>query len=269
MPQASLGIDHLTVLGMPPLDFIDLAAAAGCDSVSLFPDLFAINPFDFPHWSLVTDKALRREVLRRLNDLGVVFALAEGCNIAPDRDVASYAPLLEAFHELGARRVNIVSFEPDLARDFDQTCQLVELAAGSGLRMCAEFSARAGRPKLDAFMLRLEQAGGVAAMIDAMHFFAAGQKVTDLARFDPSRFVQLQICDIRLGEVAANYMEAALHERLPPGEGELPLADLVAALPPGITISMEIPQRALALTGTPHLARVKAAAARCREVIGA
>jgi sugar phosphate isomerase/epimerase len=205
--------------------------------------------------------------MRRLDDLGVAFALAEGCNIAPDRDVASYAPLLEAYRELGARQVNIVSFEPDLARDFDQMCKLVELAGNAGLAMCAEFSARPGRPKLDQFMLRLEQAGGVPAIIDAMHFFAAGQRVEDLSRYAPTRFVQLQICDIRLGEVGANYMEAALHERLPPGEGDLPLAALVAALASEITISMEIPQRTLALSGIPHLERVRAAAARCRAVM--
>ncbi|MCP1472432.1 sugar phosphate isomerase/epimerase [Sphingobium sp. OAS761] len=263
-----VGIDHLTVNGMPPLAFAALARDAGCESISLFAERLDINPFGFPAWSLVDDAVLRRDTLRALDDLGIGLALGEGCAIRPGVDVQHCQPVIDAFAELGARRLNLLSFEPDPNRDCDQTERFAELARIAGLDICLEFSARPGRPALPGVIARIERMGSpnLSVLVDAMHFFAAGQQVEDLGAIAPHHFTYLQLCDIRLDRVE-DYMEAALHERLMPGEGVLPLPALIAALPPDIIVSMEIPQVARTLEGMPHIDRLREAARRCRAVM--
>lgn len=262
--QPSLGIDHLTVNSMPPADFLHLAADAGCASVSLMAQRLDINPFGFPDWSLVNDMTLRRETVRIAADLGVIIALGEGCAVLPGHDVTECLPVIEAFAELEVGQINLISFEPDLDRDFDQMCRFAELTGSFGVAVCAEFSARPGRPRLPSFIERT-RAAGVAALIDAMHFFAAGQHASDLAQVPPERLTYLQLCDTRLDDIV-DYGAAAFHERLAPGEGSLPLADLLAALPAGITVSMEIPQVSCGDVEAQR-ARVIALANHCRAFL--
>jgi hypothetical protein len=46
-----------------------------------------------------------------------------------------------------------------------------------------------------------------------------------------------------------NYPEESLFERMVPGEGELPLRDILAVLPPGLVIGLEVPMRTAAEAG--------------------
>jgi hypothetical protein len=46
-----------------------------------------------------------------------------------------------------------------------------------------------------------------------------------------------------------NYAEEAMYHRLAPGEGELPLLDMLAALPRDLVVGLEVPMRSLAEAG--------------------
>ncbi len=48
-----------------------------------------------------------------------------------------------------------------------------------------------------------------------------------------------------------------MFERMVPGEGELPLSEILAALPDDIDIGLEVPQRSLALSGVGPAARLR------------
>jgi sugar phosphate isomerase/epimerase len=72
-----------------------------------------------------------------------------------------------------------------------------------------------------------------------------------------------QLCDCPRTRTDMSYADEAKYERMVPGEGELPLADYLRALPPGVVIGLEVPQRSLAEAGVgPHerLGRCVAAA---------
>jgi hypothetical protein len=58
-----------------------------------------------------------------------------------------------------------------------------------------------------------------------------------------------QVNDTTLSPRSDNYAEEAMYERMVPGEGELPLRDILAALPRDIVIGLEVPRRSLALAG--------------------
>lgn len=269
MSKISIGVDHLSVIGMPPVDFISVAKEAGLSSVSLFYEQ-RTNPLGFPDWSLISDARLRREVVRRLDDTGMILALGEGCVLKSDTDVKDLQSVLDIFTEIGAPRVGLVSFEADPDRETEQQHRLAEMASARNLELCVECSRRR---KLEHLANRIDGFRPLEAgiVIDAMHFFRAGESINLFSRFDPRLFAYLQICDVPLRTGVnideAEYREEALHKRLPPGEGELPLEALVAALPEDITISMEIPQLDLALKGIPHVERLRYAADRCRAVV--
>lgn len=265
-----LGVDHLTVCAMPPVEFIDLAGEAGLQSVSLLVDS-RHDVLGFPEWSLVDEPALRRAVRGRLADGDVRLAQGEGCRIEPGADVARCARVIEAFADIGTERLNIVSFEYDAAREADQLEQLAGMIHAAGLGMTFEYSRRGRRTLVHvAELVRRLRTGGAAAgvLIDPMHFVRGGEEIATLAALarEPGLIAYFQICDVPLIGVG-DYSDEAMNRRLPPGEGELPLAAMIDVLPEGVVWSMEIPQLALARTGVSHLERVTAAAARSRELL--
>jgi sugar phosphate isomerase/epimerase len=102
------------------------------------------------------------------------------------------------------------------------------------LQQAAALVARAGRTN-----------GGV--LVDALHLHRSAGTPADLAAVPAWMLQAAQICD---GQLAHPPTEAALIEeareaRLLPGEGELPLRDLIAALPAHVAYSAEVPMRGL------------------------
>jgi sugar phosphate isomerase/epimerase len=98
-------------------------------------------------------------------------------------------------------------------------------------------------------------------LIDTMHFIRSGSGAGDIAALDPNLIGYVQLCDVPLVSKHATCMEEALYERMVPGTGELPLLDILAALPPQLVLGIEVPQRSLADAGVGPYERV----ARCIE----
>jgi hypothetical protein len=62
-------------------------------------------------------------------------------------------------------------------------------------------------------------------------------------------------------------MEEAIFERMVPGEGELPLLDILSALPAGIVIEIEVPRRSLALAGVGPIDRLRPCVEAARRLL--
>ena len=115
-----LGIERLCVFGMPPVEFVGLAADLDCRFVGVaLTAMRYYNPHAYPDWSLRDDPALRREMRAAMADRNVGVSLCEGFGVGRDIDVASYAADLDLVRELGCRRVNVVSMDKDFARTAD------------------------------------------------------------------------------------------------------------------------------------------------------
>lgn len=269
MTANRLGIEMLTLMGMPPIEHVRLAADLGCVSISTGLTGLPASMIDggalYPAWSLETDAVLVRELKAAMRDTGVGIGLGEGFRVRTDGDVRDRAAGLDLMADLGARRINAVSTEPDLARTYDQLGFLADMVIERGMVFTIEFAPPNAINTLAGALAAVEQIGPgrVSILFDAMHFFRSGATVIDLAALDPLLIGYAQLCDApMIAPDGLTYMQEAMFERMLPGEGELPLRDWIAALPADVPISLEVPNLAALRGGSPrdHAARAVAAA---------
>ncbi len=261
----------LTLLGMPPVEHVLLAAELDCVSISTGLSGLPLAQFGYanfapyPAWSLEHDPVLRREVKAALRDTGVHIGLAEGFRVRPDADLRDRAAALDIVAELGALRVNAVSMEPDMARTYDQLAVLAEMVHARGMKFIVEFAPPNAINTLSAAIAAADHVGRdhCQIMLDSMHFFRSGAKLDDISNLDPSLIGYAQLCDAPMISKGGSYMQEAMFSRKVPGTGELPLREWIAALPMDLQIGIEVPMIAELQAGVSardHAAHVVTAA---------
>jgi len=255
----SLGIELLTASALPPVEFVNLAADVGCRYISTGLTAAPYNPHGYPSFSLRDDAGLRNQMISAMDDRGVSISLGEGCLVRAGADVRDLATDLDRFAELGVPRINTVSLDPDLGRSLDQFGALVELAAARGMETTVEAVPGLAVGDLDTALAALDHVGrpDFRLLIDTMHLVRSGSDAEDIAALDPDRFGYVQLSDAPLRPRFDSYMEESMYERMVPGDGELPLRDVLAALPDDLVISLEVPQRSLAEAGVGPEERVR------------
>jgi sugar phosphate isomerase/epimerase len=247
----ALSIDFISVFGLAPVQFVTLAAELHCQHISIALAPMPANPHQYPVWSLRTDRALRRDTLAALQDCGVTISLGEGFLVRPNCDVRELAADLDLMRELGVATVNILSLEPDRSRERDQLAVFAYMAEARSMQVTLEF--RPGLPigNLSTAVTAVRDLGkkNFRLLLDAMHVFRCGAQAKEIAALDPTLIGYAQLCDVPWESTFASYAEEARHERLPPGEGELPLQDFLAALPRAIILGLEVPMLGRAQRG--------------------
>jgi sugar phosphate isomerase/epimerase len=246
----TLSLAHLTVLDTTPPELVSVAAAAGFRTVGI--RLTAPPSVGVPPYDILSDGPLLRETLARLKDTGVTVLDTEFLRFEPDRPVGIPEGFLEVSARLGARHVLVMSAEPDEARTLERFGGLCDRAAQYELRVGLEFAVYTGvRTLADAVQLvTRSKRANASVLVDALHFSRSGGLPAHIAGVDPSLFPYAQICDASLDMPASTDSPALIREartgRLLPGEGALPLAELVAALPAGVPLAIEAPCHATA-----------------------
>jgi sugar phosphate isomerase/epimerase len=268
--MADLGIEYISVFGLPPVQFVELAADIGCRYITTALQPGHYNPHGYPKFSLREDKALRREMLAAMRERRVSLSLGEGLGIRENIDVrATHAADLDVMRELGVQRINVVSLDPDLARSFDQLGALTEMAAAVGIETVVEFVPIFTICDLPTALAAIRHVGrrDCRLLIDTMHFGRTGGRISDLAELDPELIGYVQLCDAPLVPAISSYMEEAMYERAVPGEGELPLLDILAALPRDRVIGLEVPLRREAEAGVGPRERMARCVQAARTII--
>ncbi len=147
------------------------------------------------------------------------------------------------------------SFDPDLGRSFDQFALMAEMAASRGIETVHEFVPCLTVKDLPTALAAVRHVGRAdfKLVIDTMHLFRSGAGAAEIAALDPAVIGHVQLCDVPRISKFESYGEEAEFERLPPGEGEAPLREIMAALPATVNVGIEIPMRSLADAGVgPH-----------------
>lgn len=263
-----LGIGFLGGFGLPPVEFVNLTADLGCGYMSAVVRGLPLLPLDYPPFSL-QDPKLRRDMLAVMNDRGVTISLGDGFLITPGAEAHTFTDDLDVLAELGVPRINVVSLEPDLGRTFDQFAILTELAAQRAIQTVVEPVPGLTVADLPTALAALRHVARpeFRLLIDTMHLVRSGCSAADVAAIDPDHIGYAQLNDTTLRPRLDNYMEEAMFERMIPGEGELPLHDILSALPPGVVIEIEVPRRSLALAGVSPIDRLRPCVEAARRLL--
>jgi sugar phosphate isomerase/epimerase len=257
----TISLDHLTVLGVSPSQFVDIAAELGYDAIG---PIATVTPgFPLPIVPLRHGDAQTLAMAARLAATGVRVNNVDGFPLMADSRVESMQHWLDVAAELGARNVVTLLFDPDPGRGLDNFCKLAESARDAGLGLMLEFFCASSIPSLGAAVDFLRRAGQPSArvLIDALHLNQSGGTPDDVRNTDATFIGSAQICDGLLQVSAEQYLYNALNERQIPGTGELPLVEFLAALPPGVPVGVEVPLKSLVDQGVTHHERAR----RCLE----
>jgi sugar phosphate isomerase/epimerase len=257
-------LHHLTALDVGPAAFVEIASAVGCPNVALFTHGQADA---FP---LVT-RENAPEVAARLRDLGVALHNVEYVIIAPEMDWQALAEAFGRSAELGARRMTVHCHDPVENRALTSFARTCDLAAEFGLSIGLEWTAV--NPVIDCLeradrFIALAGRANADLAVDLLHLARGGGAPGDLARIPPARIGYAQISDGPLVRDLSSYAASELLlERLPPGDGALPVAAFIEALPQDIVIDVEAPQQAARQRGESALERVRRAVTAARRFL--
>ena len=237
-----ISLGHPTLIDLSPPELVRVAARAGYDAVN-----FRITQLDAKDGalSLLADKASVRETRDALADTGIALLDTEVIRIEPDTRADDFKALFDVSRQLGARYVVAVGMIGDEAVVADRFAELCAVAHSYELKVVLEFMARGSIKTLDQARRIVTRAGAERAgiLVDALHFYRSGAVPSDLADIDPDFFPYMQINDVEHFRTlfTAPNPDGVVWKKVLPGSGDLELANLMAALPAGIPISVEVP----------------------------
>jgi sugar phosphate isomerase/epimerase len=236
-----LSLSHLTVLDVGPPHLITLAAEAGFRAVGIRLCSPTPGGVEYP---LRAGSPELRETLRLMSAHDVAVSDIEVVRIAADTRVVDYAEAFEAGAELGAKRVCINIDDPERSRVTDCLAELCDLAAPFGLALDIEFMVWRPVATLEdaVSVIKAVSKPNAFVLIDALHLARSGGTVQMVTALDPALIGSVQLCDAPLvSPPPSGIIDEARGNRLLPGEGELPLRDLLAALPQDVPLAAEVP----------------------------
>jgi sugar phosphate isomerase/epimerase len=220
---------------LTPERMVDVAAEAGWPACGIW--------FDADSWTDATTRAVRR----RLDDTGIVGLDLEPIIPAPDHDDHGER-IIDVAAELGVDNVLFTSRLPELSATVDRFAVLCERASKVGVRLVCEFlpifPLRSLSMALEVVSSHPATVAGV--LVDNLHLSRSGSHPDDLRDVDLRRLAYLQIADAPLVAPTdvMSLFDEALNGRLMPGEGALPIDELLQVVP-DVPLSFEVRSRHL------------------------
>ncbi len=212
----------------PPLEYVAAAAKAGFEAIGLRLHKSPV----YPEWqSWLGDSGLKRDVKQAISDSGLEVVDVLSFYLEPSMDLDGMQPAFEYAKELGAGYVLVIGDDPEWSRMLDNFGRLCDSAGGYGLNVVIESPVRRLWPLPVAIKLVQESGRKNAGLcIDPVNFLRAGDTPVYLATQDQRLFPYMQIND---------GPNTPVKQCICPGEGEVPLAQMMDRLPPNLPLSVE------------------------------
>lgn len=215
-----------------PVQVVEAAANAGWKACGIW--------FDPESWTAQTT----RDTKAAFERTGLVPLDIEVVWIRPGDADPNHERLLAAGGEIGARNALMVSSDPDMdatKRRFEALC---EIADRYGVNACFEFLPITEVKSLPMALDIVQSVGHPRGklLVDALHLARSGGHPDMLKELPESLFTYAQICDApaSLPDMEFNtILHEAVDGRLMPGEGALPVKELVANLPKDLPLAPE------------------------------
>jgi sugar phosphate isomerase/epimerase len=160
--------------------------------------------------------------------------------------------LIEATMAVGAGALLMVSDDLDPVATTEAVAAAAEACRAAGVRLAIEYMAWVC-PDNPADAVAMANEAECDLVVDLLHHHRVGAGPVELdAVVASGRLGWVQLCDAPAAHPGADgLLTEARHERMPPGLGGLPLELLLAWVPPGTPISVEVQSDAL-LAVEPH-----------------
>lgn len=255
--QNEIGIAHLSLLQLEPDELVRVAAAVGFDFVGV--RVRGATPLE-----TLTDmrpgSPMSLAVVAALEETGIAVRDIEFLSLDGETGREAWLPMLEAGAALGATSLSLAGQDADRSRLVDSLAELVADAREFGIIPTLEpISYNAVSTVEQAASVARE--AGAALMLDPLHIQRGGSSLADVVALEPALIPALQLCDGPLATPERVTIDGPLPRgmtadgeprkvearafRQPPLAGELPLVELLRAVPAGIPLSIETPNAPL------------------------
>jgi sugar phosphate isomerase/epimerase len=236
--RRELGLAQLSLLHCSPPELVSLAAAAGFDfiGVRVRPVTAAERPYDVQPGS-----PMLAETLARMDDTGVRVRDVEFLLLDGSDQRNAWLRMMEAGQALGATSLTVAASDTDRSRLSDTLARMTADGKGYGIVPTLEAISYQAVNSIPA-AASLARDTGCRIVVDTLHFRRFGGTLEELTR-SADLVPLLQLCDgpkQRPADRDGLVLESR-SERGVPGEGEFHLAEIVAALPADMPVSVETP----------------------------
>lgn len=215
---------------LAPDDMVATAAAAGWSACGVW--------FDPATWSPRTTAAVRE----RLDDTGLLALDLEPIIPAEGHDDHGER-IIETAAEIGARHVLFTSRLPELAATIERFDTLCAVAQQYDVSLVCEFLPIFPLSTLATArdVVANTPAANAGILVDNLHLSRSGGTVSDLHTIERARLPYIQIADAPHQPPAdiAGLLDEAVNGRLLPGDGGLPIDELLRAVP-DVPLSFEV-----------------------------
>lgn len=193
-----------------------------------------------------TDPGSRQALKQALRESGVSVFEVSTLELLPDLDFDHLQRVVEAAADVGASYLQVTSWDPDRSRAAENLGALARMAASHDLAVGFEFMSYASAATLEDARWLLASAGPLrgGVVFDVLHFARSGGDPEQLPE-GGDWLAFLQLCDAGDPPPDDQRRPEALNDRLPPGQGLLPLARILERVRPGPVVSVEAPCRSL------------------------
>lgn len=253
MTGRRLSLHQLCLRDLGPVDLVPVARQAGFASVSVFLYPPAPQLDIFPRLTVPETSAFRAACARE----GVSVHNIEALPVSGRTEIAVYLPVLDHAADIGATRATLLVYDQNLDRAGGKVVNLCDAAAQRGIALSIEFmafSALRNVGQAAEFVRNLSHAN-LSLLVDPLHLARTGGTPADLLALAET-IGCLQFCDAPRDPPTDLFAEA-IDDRQIPGEGDLPLADLLAATDPSLPVDVEVPMLRLQRAGVTPVDRAR------------
>lgn len=259
MSSLEIGLCWGTLQQASLLELIEAAAQHGFPTLSVRPDMILSALADG-----ISEVALRR----RLRDAGVRIVTIDAITPAAGHaGVLDVNQCLQAAEQAGAPIVNANRYNGDpitMAALVDWVGDISRQAAMRGIGIALEFVPDTALPDLHTAHVVAQACGetNCSVLLDMWHHARSNGTVDDIRRLPPGALGSIQLDDRTPPAPGARYVPATGRDL--PGEGQLPLGELVRAArtnSPGLSVELEVFSAEL------RDLSINAAAVRVREAV--
>ncbi len=245
MRPSGIMLDYITTPDLAPVEVVTLAAANGYDGISLWVNA----PVDtLPIPCMRAGSPELREVRKALEDCGLIVSGVECFDLGSSTARDDNRRALDAAGELGALTATAVCFAPLSTQELtDRLGILAEDASANNLSMTIEFMAPAIAGELNSLsralqIIALTARDNIGVTMDMLHLTRTGASIAEIAAVPPERIGYIQLCDGPAQMPVEDQLAEAGWGRLYPGEGNFRLHEMLAVLPGGKPVGIEIPR---------------------------